>query len=1624
MGISRVARYTVVLHGYRILPEAGRLSVGSGDADQIQVRATPGNNALDAGILEISFQKDGDRSDFLLTQTDPRSQNVIRINGLPLRSLPLEPEKEHVITFGAFRHNTDASRVLRLGIRNGKPIFRYKNRKFTKDFTRKMMWGLISAPHREGTVRHLAVNGRIQFPGLGEHARDLLKQASILRYRGGYWLAANDADIRLNGLDFPNSADARSEDTISLATRELGSGGEAAAFKVTPPGDAADTTTVQLLGSHKKKIPLPNDDLPERLCLTSDESYFADTFDVKDPQFPKAGRIVSVRDGDFVFRGETLKTNGLYQCGAAVFSIDQADPVRLRSVIWYGLLFLAGAFFAQSAFSRGNTLIGVVLGSALFLLAFRQVLAFRAWQGFPFKQSVFMDSLIAPLLFVMIVMLVATRYQAFLALKFIAIKCWNYFRPGSHKIPPRIDSDSRGGHVILGLALFGFVIYFFFKDHLNYMFPAVIALCLLGSLAVSLLRRIEERILFMSTSDNAGERWKPLVILIPVFLLFLIAAPLFGGKEVIALLPGRPRPDIFIQLFLIFAAAYLAGLWVKESQYGVPNPVWVIITLLIPITIPFIQGVVAGDMGFFVMVCMPMLVLLVFATWHLDRRIRLVMTICMLFFPLSIMVLKSHRVSIDDYAMRRIAFFVDKERIKSEYFVDYLAHLPMLWSSDQGILGSGFFRGERYPELAETSVNDNVASVFIQGEFGAIGTMLTMAVFVLLAVAGILFVSDHLSPRGGFRPWFLFGICLSLIWTAGTMFLANFGYFPLTGKNLPFLGLDSLNDVVRYGLLIGFMVRYMDLPRIGRKTSTPKAPAAVGANPIARLVSLLQGAGGFKILGLGFVSLIAVAVFLASLNPLGGDQKNDLGRWASFFNTKEARQCIEIVRDNGKLQLRERPDMLNNAIENEKERGYIRTHLKRFNKRFQHSLFDPADVPKDYIFTLNGRGPDAELLVRDLSPYNAYPRRKKTNRFLGSVNMNATERMGPMLWNGQLGLSIKPGLSSTLTVSADQAGIYAAGQILVTDNKGAVKAVLGFADSSLTIRPEGSGIVWVDNDYRPSPANFDLEQGQIVEIDGRFFEVWSGKSPPLAFSVKREDKNKRVYPFGDRFPFVGPVSLRGTHHSLGMEYMFHEYLEGIPEKNVPPGEIWLTLEPALQSDLEANISNLVKSSRAPIPTASGLIMNAKTGAVLAMAAEPRGHDPGDVAQIRMLLTATGGRYANHGSFKRHVIGSVTKPFFAFMALHLMPETSRLKVRASPTNSLFGHRMTSLKPNRWTTRRGDLWVDFKTYIVQSDNIYQNSLGLLLFSGIESLEETPAPWLRQTNGELYIKPGLRRRPLQLGALGNSPNALFIRQDNRFAQAVRVLYGIDTKSGGPLINDRDISIFGKLNDHAIKVLELKEAVEEPRSVLLERSAVCAPEAPRMELGAVASTMEASNILFGANGNRWTDVKLCEVFSRIVTGRKVEARIVYKFLDTLSPSPTEIVLEKEAPAFQDLGIPIEARVFQKLGSALARVPTEGTARVLKSTIMSIRARPGASAFRLVGKTGTIDDIGNSIDSKLFLGAFGLWNAANQEFEGPAFTFVFYLKNAQSKDAHLKLIQKALPRWYDILFAVKDTTH
>lgn len=255
--------------------------------------------------------------------------------------------------------------------------------------------------------------------------------------------------------------------------------------------------------------------------------------------------------------------------------------------------------------------------------------------------------------------------------------------------------------------------------------------------------------------------------------------------------------------------AYQAAIWERDRRFRIAGLFSILAVYAVVFVLPMVQGVVARDLGFVVVAVLPLLAILLIASWSLDSRLAILFIASLLIACALPILFKLESVPLDSTAAQRIAFWVDRPRLRSEHFFAYQAQVPILWSSAQGFFGGGYFQGDWYASLSSTAVNDNVASVFIQGELGALGTVLVMALYGVIALTGVLFIRDRRDSIGGFRVWVIYGVALIFVWTAAVMFLQNFGFLPLTGKNLPLLGLDSKNDVIRYGLMLGLMARYM-----------------------------------------------------------------------------------------------------------------------------------------------------------------------------------------------------------------------------------------------------------------------------------------------------------------------------------------------------------------------------------------------------------------------------------------------------------------------------------------------------------------------------------------------------------------------------------------------------------------------------------------------------------------------------------------------------------------------------------------------------------------------------------------------------------------------------------------------
>lgn len=820
IGADHLPKHEVVIHGYRVPLDADhqKIYIGSDARDDLILHhRIKDRETIERSLVEVAFS--GTSKEKRISQTSIATTNIVSVDGMPLRALSLEAGKTHRISFGAFGYSEAPKDVLELSIPSvrvlagdlawARPEFTFRGQNYSAGFSHEVAWGILpNIATKSGQMRHLAWRKRIFHKALDGVEGSLLKQAAIMRKGNEYYLLAGDADIRLDGQPFPNSMTTSGSSLIKIESLQIGSNRFATQMKLVPPNGKNKAAYLELLPQERRRIKLPPISVADRLCLSANPSSFSQAYDIIDDQFPTRGMIISRERDRFVFRGNTLEAGEPYACGKVVFSIEEVDTRSLMLPVLYGVLFLLSALFVPRSTLRQVPILGPLVAIALFLHGLRQMIAFRAWQGPPYNFNVFLDSAAAPFLLVLSIVVLVSREPFYDLVRSGLVRVWNFAFPtrGRALRPPK---DGDGGKGTLALLLYGGVLYLCFSRWLGSNFLMSIAFFAILSILLGGLARFERRLGAQPLLATRMGRYMPVLSLLALFVVAAISAPLLGGREIIPFLPGRLRPDIAIQLVLLVIVAYQAGLWERDRHNRVTRLGSVLLVYVAIFVLPLTQGILARDMGFFLVAACPLMTVLLMASWSLDRRI-----VALFFLSLTLVIavpiiFRLQNFSLDGVAAQRIAFWVDKPRLRAEHFFDYQAQVPILWSSAQGLFGGGFFSGDWYPALRGTAVNDNVASVFVQGELGGIGSFLIMGIYALFSLVGVLFVRDNRERLGGFRIWLVMGIALTFMWTATAMFLQNLGYMPLTGKNLPFLGLDSLNDTIRYGLLTGLMARYI-----------------------------------------------------------------------------------------------------------------------------------------------------------------------------------------------------------------------------------------------------------------------------------------------------------------------------------------------------------------------------------------------------------------------------------------------------------------------------------------------------------------------------------------------------------------------------------------------------------------------------------------------------------------------------------------------------------------------------------------------------------------------------------------------------------------------------------------------
>jgi hypothetical protein len=308
------------------------------------------------------------------------------------------------------------------------------------------------------------------------------------------------------------------------------------------------------------------------------------------------------------------------------------------------------------------------------------------------------------------------------------------------------------------------------------------------------------------------------------------------------------------------------------------------------------------------------------------------------------------------------------------------------------------------------------------------------------------------------------------------------------------------------------------------------------------------------------------------------------------------------------------------------------------------------------------------------------------------------------------------------------------------------------------------------------------------------------------------------------------------------------------------------------------------------------------------------------------------RYTGDRNFDALVVGSATKPVWAYAVLSRFPSLDQyLYVKGDDTaeNDVFGLVIAPRDP--WAVKARPGWLDFGDYLAKSDNRYQIRIGFLGLAASDT--SAPASVAVDSPVSMSLKesmdPAHRRAwrqvprfepQLQFGF--SSPQRMANLDSSELADRLHRIFAIGIRSGAPRV--RSSFWTGREDDDNGSQSEW---------------AALSPAAVNLRLDSVTDPRTYVSLLLGGGTNRWSNTDLLSAFATVVTGHVIIAHMM-----PLQHGPT-LDQDRVTETFA----PISAKLHEGLGRVLSR---QGTAPDLGDAVRSVA--PGFTAY---AKTGTLDE-------------------------------------------------------------------
>lgn len=346
----------------------------------------------------------------------------------------------------------------------------------------------------------------------------------------------------------------------------------------------------------------------------------------------------------------------------------------------------------------------------------------------------------------------------------------------------------------------------------------------------------------VSPAGSAPSRRGPNVLLYAAlsFTLIRLLLLLFGFKESISLGARISLSVIHIPAAAILEGIFLWRAWQHVKTQGRLTKDDLIAAMAILVFVWAIPAAITSDIGLALLNAPVFLLLLLALTTHaaakgarlLSRALVAVMVLFLAGAPLLRLALPLFgneevllsAASDSNYA--RFLHFAAPERLqdlatkRGESLAITSAILQSYISS--GFFGRGYGHTEVSPHLGDTALRDFAPAVFIAAEWGLVGTVALLLLYLLFSVIARVWLpwhGDGASPAPAIAAVAAVTITVSSIY----MILANHELLLLTGKNAYLLGLDSAGDVMEFLVLL-LLIAY------GARVARPETPKFRGGS--------------------------------------------------------------------------------------------------------------------------------------------------------------------------------------------------------------------------------------------------------------------------------------------------------------------------------------------------------------------------------------------------------------------------------------------------------------------------------------------------------------------------------------------------------------------------------------------------------------------------------------------------------------------------------------------------------------------------------------------------------------------------------------------------------------------------